>query len=188
LKFWYWDSLELGYDYGFVDINNNCDMWQTLATYNAGHLVWTQQSLSMASYYGQTVRIRFHFTSDGSVVAEGWYIDDFNAPTFIATDENRSENQNPALSVFPNPFHSQTLISWQMNGNGKMLKNASLRIYDITGRVVKTFSSPLSVAGYPSSVNWDGSDMNGARVAGGVYFVRLEMGDEKLTEKVLLLK
>lgn len=188
LKFWYWDSLELGYDYGFVDINNNCDMWQTLATYNAGHLTWTQQSLSMAGYYGQTVHIRFHFTSDGSVTAEGWYIDDFLNPALIAVDENRSENLNPMLSVFPNPFHSQTLISWQMNDNGKQTTNASLRIYDITGRVVKTFSNPLSTIGYPSSVNWDGTDLNGAKVASGIYFVRLEMGGEKLTEKVLLLK
>jgi hypothetical protein len=191
LKFWYWDSLELGYDYGFVDIDNGCPIcgnWQTLATYNAGHLTWTQQTLSMANYYGQTVRIRFHFTSDGSVVAEGWYIDDFQVPSLIAVDENKGEIRTPMLSVYPNPFHSQTSIRWQPGKNGASNMNAGIGIYDITGRKIRTFSIPASAGFDLACVNWDGTDMSGARVAAGVYFVRLETGSENLTEKVLLLK
>jgi len=188
LKFWYWDTLEIGYDYGFVDIDNNCGRWQTLITYNAGRTTWTQASLSMAGYYGQTVRIRFHFTSDGSVVAEGWYIDDFQVPVIIAVNENKSENRFPALSVSPNPFRTKTEIRWQITDNGNTNSNNILRIFDITGRVIKIFSVPLSDIGHPSSVYWDGTDLNGTKVASGIYLAQLEMGGEKLTRKVLLLK
>jgi hypothetical protein len=46
---------------------------------------WTEQSLDLSAYAGQTVQIAFHFTS-GQGTALGWYLDDISmtaAPTLI---------------------------------------------------------------------------------------------------------
>ena len=184
LKFWYYDTLEIGYDYGFLEIDNNCGWWQTLRSYNAGHLSWTQENVSMAGFYGQTVRVRFHFMSDGGVNAEGWYIDDFQVPTIIVVNENKSENQIPILSISPNPFRTQTDIRYGITDHSSPINK--LQIFDISGRLVKSFS--LTDIGHQSSVIWTGDDNDGRRVASGIYIVQLEMDGKKLTEKVLLLK
>jgi hypothetical protein len=181
LKFWYYDTMEIGYDYGYLEIDNNCGWWQTLKTYNAGHLTWTQENVSMAGFYGQTVRIRFHFTSDPGVNAEGWYVDDFQVPIIIAVDENKSGNRIPALSISPNPSRNVAYIHV-----GQGLKADGLKIYDISGRLVKNLYSALNPKSY--SVTWDATNERGQKVPAGLYFVQLEMGGEKLTEKVLLLK
>jgi flagellar hook assembly protein FlgD len=47
-----------------------------------------------------------------------------------------------------------------------------LKIYDVTGRLVKNFSLPTSHFSLPTSVVWDGTDDIGRRVPQGVYFVR----------------
>jgi hypothetical protein len=183
MKYWYWDTLEIGYDYGSVDIDNNCGHWQNLATYNAGHTTWTQASLSMAGYYGQTVRIRFRFTSDGSVNAEGWYIDDFQVPVIIGANENKSENRIATLSVSPNPFRSRTEIKLNL-GKVNSAERVALTIYDVSGRLIRSFA----LCPMPSAIAWDATDERGQTLPAGLYFIQLEMSGEKTTEKVLLLK
>jgi flagellar hook assembly protein FlgD len=45
-------------------------------------------------------------------------------------------------------------------------------IYDISGRLVKSFSTP--VVGVQSAVTWVGDDDIGRKLPSGVYFVSLE--------------
>jgi len=99
----------------------------------------------------------------------------------LDVDENKPENRIPTLSISPNPFRTVTHISI---GHG--LKVDGLKIFDISGRLVKNLSSALNLS--PSAILWDGSALNGVKVASGIYIVQLEMGGKKLTEKVLLLK
>lgn len=181
-RFWYYDTMEIGYDYGYVEIDNNCGHWLPLTTYNAGHLTWTQENISMTNYSGQTIRMRFHFFSDGSVNAEGWYIDDVQMPIIIVgVDENESTENHQALRVFPNPFHSAAQIQI-----GQDLKVTGLKIYEITGRLIKSFT--LVPNNPPSAITWDATDQQGQTVPAGLYFVQLELGQDKITEKILLLK
>ncbi|MGB7054899.1 MAG: C25 family cysteine peptidase [bacterium] len=91
-----------------------------------------------------------------------------------------------SLAVNPNPFKQITDIRYliPVMVNGKPI----LKIYDVSGRLVKDFSDKLSVIGYPSSVMWDGTDEHGRRVAGGVYFVNLNVAGSLQKTKVILLK
>ncbi len=181
-KFWYWDTLEIGYDYGNVDVDNNSGNWVNLASYNAGHTTFTQASLSMANYYGQTVRIRFRFTSDGSVIAEGWYVDDVQMPVvIIGVNENGSGDASRALIVTPNPFRSSAQIAI-----GQDLKPTGVKVYDITGRLVRDLSTNVSPTA--NTVRWDANDDHGQAVPAGLYFIQLELGADKVTEKALLLR
>jgi hypothetical protein len=61
---------------------------------------------------------------------------------------------------------------------------ASLRIYDVSGRLVRELEQGTLAAGaYERS--WDGRDARGRRVSAGIYFVRLQTGTQVLTQKVL---
>jgi hypothetical protein len=45
-------------------------------TTNAGLTTWAQYTTSLAAYAGQTVKIRWRFTSDGGAEFQGFYLDD----------------------------------------------------------------------------------------------------------------
>ncbi len=83
----------------------------------------------------------------------------------------------------PNPFSPATRIDFDLAEAG----HASLRIYDVAGRLVRTLVSDRLVAG-PYSRPWDGRDSGGNRVASGVYFYRLEVPGQALTKKMVVLR
>ena len=72
-------------------------------------------------------------------------------------------------SCRPNPLKSHTQISYALPSAG----NVSLRVYDVTGRTVRTLASGFQKPGN-YSVNWDARDSYGKQVPYGVYFYRLE--------------
>jgi hypothetical protein len=84
-----------------------------------------------------------------------------------------------ALSAnYPNPFNAITKISYTVANTG----NVSLKVYDITGRLVCTLLDRFHEAGEYDAV-WDASDYSS-----GVYFYKLQAGDFVSTKKMNLLK
>ncbi|MBD3347671.1 MAG: DUF3459 domain-containing protein [Candidatus Eisenbacteria bacterium] len=83
----------------------------------------------------------------------------------------------------PNPFSPSTSITLALPSPTR----AALSVYDASGRLVRTLATREFPAGR-SSVEWDGRDGRGRRVATGVYFARLEteMGSSAATKLVLL--
>ncbi len=110
----------------------------------------------------------------------------------------------PLLRVYPNPFRNHLVIKFQIpstkfqtNSNYQIPNNSeirnsqseiSVRVYDASGRLVKNLLSTTYFLLPTNSVVWDGDDNLGRAVPTGVYFVRLEAGDYKKVEKVILLK
>ncbi|MCK4941420.1 T9SS type A sorting domain-containing protein [candidate division WOR-3 bacterium] len=64
----------------------------------------------------------------------------------------------------------------------------SLRIYDATGRVVKSFSLPTSHLSNSTSVAWEGTNNRGKSLAAGVYFAELKIAQHRLSTKIILLE
>ena len=63
----------------------------------------------------------------------------------------------------------------------------TLSIYNVEGRLVRRLvESPMEPNTYV--VDWNGLGDNGARVAGGVYFLRLETGNETVTGKAVIVR
>lgn len=62
-----------------------------------------------------------------------------------------------------------------------------LKIYDITGKGIKTLVNEYEEAG-TYTVYWNGCDEQGRKVATGIYFFSLETAKQKLTRKVILVK
>ncbi len=93
------------------------------------------------------------------------------------------------LGNYPNPFNPSTTISYALPYSSRI----ELNIYDITGKVVKTFTKEVQSAGYHSIV-WNGKNRNGIKVSSGVYlygFKATSLENEKVfvkTSKMLLIK
>ncbi|KPK64692.1 hypothetical protein AMJ83_00375 [candidate division WOR_3 bacterium SM23_42] len=88
------------------------------------------------------------------------------------------------LSVVPNPFSTFTDIRYQIIDNSK----AELKIFDISGRLVKNLSQQLSAIGDQLSVMWNGTDGQGRRLPAGIYFVRLNTENHAETQKIILVE
>jgi hypothetical protein len=83
----------------------------------------------------------------------------------------------------PNPFNPSTTIHYEIAQGGK----ASLRIYDVSGGLVRTLVDRSHNPG-DYDVRWDGLDIHGRPVASGVYFYRLETTSFTQTRRMVLLK
>ena len=86
----------------------------------------------------------------------------------------------------PNPFINSTEISFILPA-GENAEEISLKIFDLSGRLIKTLVEKAYIPGYYTT-SWDGKDNNGKNVANGIYFYQLEAGNLKATNKLLRLK
>jgi hypothetical protein len=84
---------------------------------------------------------------------------------------------------YPNPFNPETVIAYQLPSGG----HVSLKIYNITGQLVRTLVDGHMPAGNHSVV-WDSRDAHDNSVASGMYLYRLEASDYSSTRKMILLK
>jgi hypothetical protein len=83
----------------------------------------------------------------------------------------------------PNPFRAGTELRFALPASGRV----DLDVIDVRGRVVaRVLDGELRPAGR-HAVRWDGRDGAGRSVASGVYFLRLNAGNELRTRKVLRL-
>jgi hypothetical protein len=84
---------------------------------------------------------------------------------------------------YPNPFNSSTEIRYRTPVDGDM----TLKIFNTLGQHVRTLvDADLQANWY--TVTWDGRDDGGQKVASGVYFCRLKVGDFCKTIKMVLVK
>jgi hypothetical protein len=84
----------------------------------------------------------------------------------------------------PNPFNPVTAIQYDVPAGGA---DVTIRIYDVSGRLVRTLVNGRRPAG-TGSVTWDGTDGHGSAVASGLYFCRMVSGAFTETRKMVLLK
>lgn len=75
-----------------------------------------------------------------------------------------------SLSIAPNPTIGGTEIRFAQPGQEAV---ARASVFDAAGRLVRTLSTGVPAEG-GLSWNWDGRDGRGARVAAGIFFVRVE--------------
>jgi len=64
----------------------------------------------------------------------------------------------------------------------------SLKIFDVTGRLIKDFNMQSKTPYLMSPIMWFGDDDCGREVSSGVYFVRFEAENQAMTEKFVKIK
>ncbi|MBD3367376.1 MAG: S8 family serine peptidase [Candidatus Eisenbacteria bacterium] len=86
--------------------------------------------------------------------------------------------------IRPNPFSAQTTVAYSVPATGAQV---SIRIYDITGRLIQTlFEGQRSGGVYEAA--WRGRDRTGRTVASGVYFCRSTIGGTTELRKIAYLR
>lgn len=84
----------------------------------------------------------------------------------------------------PNPFNPVTTISYSVKESARV----TLRIYSVSGQLVRTLVDDVKDPGITHEVTWDGANNAGTQVSSGVYFYRLTAPGFTRTKKMVLLK
>ncbi|MFO7581993.1 FlgD immunoglobulin-like domain containing protein [Guyparkeria sp.] len=85
---------------------------------------------------------------------------------------------------YPNPFNPRTTIAFETPRREEI----SLRVFDLSGRLVRNLIVGEPRAPGRHEVVWSGRDDAGRQVASGTYFYRLEAGEFAETKRMMLLK
>jgi hypothetical protein len=100
-------------------------------------------------------------------VADAPGLGDNNLPLEFSLEQN-----------YPNPFNPETEIGFTLPVAGEW----NLTIYNVLGQTVERYDGIASQPG-AYSVAWDAS-----RSASGIYFYRIQAGENTATRKMMLLK
>jgi len=103
--------------------------------------------------------------------------------TFEALPEAVALMQN-----YPNPFNPETWIPYQLSEAA----DVSITVYNVNGRVVKRLYLGNQMPGYythrSKAAYWDGRNESGEEVSSGIYFYRLQAGQDNMVRKMIIAK
>ena len=113
--------------------------------------------------------------------------------TYTVTDANGAsaslslQTRPTAFSLadnFPNPFNPATTIQYAL----PQAADGELTVYNVVGQPVRTLVAEHQSAGR-YAVEWDATNDRGHSLSSGMYFYRLQAGEEfREVKKMLLLK
>ena len=146
---------------------------------------WNYVVLALTKYAGNSVRIRFRFSSNLATTQPGSYVDDIhvwgrNVGQIAITEVPRISPQ--LLPGRPNPAQANTIIEYDLPQPGRV----RLTVFDLHGRRVKTLVDALMGTGR-HAVHWNGSDAEGIRLPAGSYLYRLQTERGSSTRRIVLL-
>ncbi len=87
----------------------------------------------------------------------------------------QNPNSKIQLQNFPNPFSTSTTIEYELSEPG----TAEIKIYNQIGQVIKEFVHQESLIGINKLI-WEAEVM-----PSGIYFIRLQIGNEIITKKII---
>ncbi len=88
------------------------------------------------------------------------------------------------LSNYPNPFNPSTTISFSVIDATTI---TNLAIYNLKGQKIKQLVSDQLPAGFHTAT-WDGTDEKDQPVSSGIYFYKLNTGNDQRIKKMMLMK
>ncbi len=99
--------------------------------------------------------------------------------------ENNSDNHLYITECIanPNPFTNKTNISFNLSAAEKV----SLKIYDASGKLVRTLVNGLMSSGDHNFI-WNGTDEHSNKVEEGIYFYTLETPKHNYSRKLVLIR
>jgi hypothetical protein len=102
VTFWCWYDLETNYDVAVVEVSENTKEWFNLDTtrFNGNSNGWVYQAYSLEDWVGRSVYIRFRAMTDGSVLNNGFYVDDISPVCYFANVDTIASNIADTLYTF----------------------------------------------------------------------------------------
>ncbi|MDD2890045.1 MAG: FlgD immunoglobulin-like domain containing protein [bacterium] len=102
----------------------------------------------------------------------------------ISVEEKAISKSFITLKTSPNLFSNNISISYSINGNSK---DVQVGIYDIAGNLVKELVNGKYNTGTYTTC-WDGHDKTNKPLSSGIYFCSLTSGNQKIINKMILMK
>jgi hypothetical protein len=175
---------------GFSDGSGTGWDWATVAFDGQnGSELWVQRYNGPA---GQSDEARDIICTDQGEVFVTGYAYSVETNKDLITIRYQVETASPATETpaamiatkaWPNPFNPRVNLSFDLPRDGF----ASVEIFDARGRQVAVLQSGDLAAGNHTAV-WDGRDSAGRSAAAGTYLVRVQSGDLRSVQKVVLAK
>ncbi|MCK5127454.1 MAG: type IX secretion system sortase PorU [candidate division Zixibacteria bacterium] len=145
-----------------IDNNNNntvnlTDLFRyDESSYQSGHLRYTLPELSPELH---TFKIKAWDNANNPSITE------FEAMTTMAGNIMISSLMN-----YPNPMEEYTEFYFELSESAE---SAELKIFTLSGRNIKALKSTSLASGRNRSFYWDGRDLDGDRVAQGIYMYKI---------------
>ncbi len=197
VSYWRWYTNNLGnnpsQDYWDVDVtSDDGQTWVSLEHTTDSANSWTYYTFNLGSYIPLTSTVRIRFiaadVSPGSLVEAT--VDDImvsivRPPTTGLEEAGSVPVAKLALGrCVPNPMNPSARIPFALPAAGPV----SIRIHDVSGRLVRTLLEGSKLEAGPQSVDWDGRNSAGHLVVSGVYFVHLETASGERTSAITLIR
>jgi hypothetical protein len=145
-------------NYTWDDISDQVD-------WSPGNWTWVKAAISLDDYIGKTIYLGFKYTSTDQECAT-WELDDLCFDVIMS--ESIGETKYESIKVYPNPARD----NFSLNSN----ETGMLKIFDLTGKVVKTVH-----------VNQGLNNVNVSDLNKGVYIMNLQLiGGVQKTEKLII--
>jgi len=103
--------------------------------------------------------------------------------TTVRIEADNDPQSGTFIHAYPNPFSTQTTIRFTLNQPVQV----SLKVYDMTGRLIKTLVNEHKTPG-EHSLTWDGTDKQGNAMPAGTYFYRMETAHFRKAKSMILLR
>jgi len=143
---------------------------------------WVEEVIDLSPYLGRAIMVRFRLESDQYEHRDGMFVDDLRILSYGALP--LAVRDEPFIQIFsllqnyPNPFNPVTIIKFDLSAGTSI----RLVIADLLGRDLLTVADGYRDAGSHSV------PVNGAGLASGVYFYRLETPGRSIVRKMVLLR
>jgi len=152
-----------------------------------GDMNWNFQEYPVTA--GQRI-FKWTYNKDYSVSwgGDAAWLDNILFPPYgdlvIGVSENPAEVSSELRQNYPNPFHDFTSISFSLNKKSFV----TLRIFDITGNIIRTLLNNERTDAGSNTLMWDGTDDNGTRISDGIYYYSLQTDSYSTTRKMIMIK
>jgi hypothetical protein len=90
LSFWCWYDIETDWDYAFVEASTNGRSYDVLDSFTGASGDWTLKEYNLSAYAGNSIFIRFRYTTDEETTKEGFYVDDITPVAYFNVVTNLS--------------------------------------------------------------------------------------------------
>ena len=110
--------------------------------------------------------------------------------TTSVADQEDSPNVFALYEAYPNPFSpAKEPVRLALN-LGASVKSAGLHIYNLLGQEVARFTTANGLAATTGrqEIAWNGKDFSGRNLPAGIYFYRLQAGDQVAVKKFVLVR
>jgi len=145
--------------------------------------------LNMLGYQAYSLKFGANALFHSQLTAHYWspsVMNDF--PLVAGSDPTAVPEADPSLVTFlgnhPNPFNPSTTISYRLAETLPV----SLRVYDLSGRLVRTLVHGENQSPGAHEFVWEGRNDGGQSVASGTYVYRLDAGGYAVSRRLMLLK